>query len=78
MPKCTLTEDEIVQRLRSEDDVVRTRTEYSISNDDEVNRSVKGYVQNNGGTWQQAKEVFFYAFEVFTSKVRIGPTQKKT
>ena len=72
MPKCTLTEDEIVQGLRNDDDLAKTRTEYILFKDDEVNRSVKGYVQNKGGTWHQAQLVFAYAFETFTAKVRIG------
>ena len=72
MPKCTLTEDEIVQGLRSDDGLVKTRTESSIFKDDEVNASLKGYVQNKGGTWHQAQVVFAYAFETFTAKVRIG------
>lgn len=70
MPTCKLTEDEIVSGLRSEEESLRRRTQRMLYTDDQVNRSVKGYVQKRFGTWDQAQEVFDYAFIQFDAKVR--------
>lgn len=72
MPICTLTENEIVRGLLSEEEHVRQRTSLCIYKDDEINRSVKGYVQKRGGTLQQANEVFDYAFLRFDIRVQCG------
>lgn len=72
MPKCTLTETEIIMGLRSTEESDRTKTSLCLYKDDNINRSVKGYVQNHGGTWQQAQEVFDYAFLRFDVRVRDG------
>jgi len=73
MPDCPLTENEIVLGLRSEEESVRTRTSNCIYYDAQVNRSVKGYVNNRGGSSEQVKQaVFDYAFRIFEKKVRTG------
>lgn len=72
MPNCTLSEIEIVEGLRSQDAIVSQRTQNALYLDDAVNASVKGYVQNRSGTWEQAHQVFDYAFLHFDRRVRDG------
>jgi hypothetical protein len=70
MPRCNLTEQEIIDGLR--DETRRDGTARMLYYDDEVRNAVFGYVINRGGDKEKAVRVFNYAFETFDRHVRQG------